>query len=105
MPTWHTEVKRTNVSSERIKKFPLYSLVIDSKVASILRRLLIPRNIRNIIKRQLVMQERPTLSDEKVEYLTELFNRDLRQLSAQLNHSLDCNNFKEITKSHTLEWR
>jgi hypothetical protein len=78
--TWRDDLQAQNVSAERIRTFPLKSLVIDNPVATALRRALVPKSLRDRVKSQLQMRERPALSDETLRRLTEIFAEDRRLL-------------------------
>lgn len=75
---WKPDLDAQNVSAERIRKFPGYRLIVDNPVATALRRTLIPRALRDRVKANLQMRERPVLSAEKVAALKEIFDRDRR---------------------------
>lgn len=61
---WQEERARENVSSERIRKFPLYDLLVESAPASALRRSLIPQSFRDVVKSRLRRRDRPELTTE-----------------------------------------
>ena len=103
-PVWRSEQKASNISSERIRKFPLYNLVVDSQVATWLRRTFIPRGFRDRVKQQFVMQERPVLSDQMQQELKLQFDKDLARLGKWLNVDLNCDNFRELALSRELDW-
>ena len=103
-PVWHEQLKAKNVSSKRIKKFPFYSLLIESSIAKALRRNLVPKKIRNKIKSKLRMQERPVISEENISKLEAIFDKDLAILGEWLGVDINCHNFKELNASHSLEW-
>lgn len=98
-PEWNFEMKSQNVSSQRIREFPLYSLLIKSRTASTLRKLLIPRSIREKIKIRLTMTERPTLTAETQNRLEAIFDRDLKRLNDMTGLDLNCNNFNSVTQN------
>jgi hypothetical protein len=50
-----------NVSAERARRLPLHRLLVDNPVATALRRSLVPKALRNRIRRARTMQERPEL--------------------------------------------
>lgn len=77
---WRSDLDAQNVSAERIRKFPFYSLVVDNPVATFLRRTLVPRSLRDRVKSNLQMRERPQLSAEKIAALSELFAEDRTSL-------------------------
>lgn len=103
-PSWIADLKPANVSSERLRKFPLYELVVESRPATWLRRSLIPRAWRDRIKAKLTMQQRPALSAETRSGLELTFNQDLSTLGNWLGKSINCTNFKEVTSAETLNW-
>ncbi|MBE8232876.1 MAG: sulfotransferase domain-containing protein, partial [Endozoicomonadaceae bacterium] len=78
---WHDDVGEQNVSRERIRPFPGYSWLVQSKLMTLLRRGLVPQSIRNKIKNQYTMQERPVIDEIHLKQLNTLFNQDLKSLS------------------------
>jgi hypothetical protein len=77
---WRADLDAQNVSANRIRKFPGYSLVVDNPVATFLRRKLVPQSVRDSVKANLQMRERPVLSDEKIAALNEVFAQDRKAL-------------------------
>ncbi len=75
---WRDDLDAQNVSAERIRTFPLKSLIIDNPVATALRRALVPRGLRDRVKSTLQMRERPVLSDETLRRLKDIFDDDRR---------------------------
>lgn len=80
VPVWQEDQARVNVSAERIRRFPLYGLVVDNPVAAALRRTLVPRGLRDALKRRLQMRRRPALPDAARRALEALFAEDLKAL-------------------------
>jgi hypothetical protein len=103
-PKWSEERDASNVSSKRIRRFPLYELLVDSNVATWLRRKIIPVRLRHAVKKRLQMEQRPELSERNLANLEEVFNRELERLGEWLGVRLDCQNFKEITMKKPLNW-
>ncbi|SDX92139.1 Sulfotransferase domain-containing protein [Albimonas donghaensis] len=60
---WAEDLGAQNVSAERIRRFPLYDLVIEHPAAAWLRRTLVPQSLRDAVKGRLRMRERPSLDD------------------------------------------
>jgi Sulfotransferase family len=104
-PTWLRDLQPSNVSSERIRRFPFYATLVDSTPATWVRQRLIPRGWRDAIKRRLTMKDRPVLTDEKRLALEREFDRDLAQLGGWMGCTLNCSNFKQVTGSQELGWR
>jgi Sulfotransferase domain len=103
--TWHDELALQNVSNERIKRFPGYDLLVESEFMTFLRRNLIPQFIRDLIKQNLTMQDRPVLDETHVKQLTKIFDNDLKILGNWLGVELNCSNFKTATLSGSLDWK
>ncbi len=93
---WQAGLDPQNVSAERIRTFPLKSLIVDSPAATALRRALVPRSLRNRVKSSLQMRERPVLSADNVRMLTDRFDRDLATLSPIAGEALSCAAFKAM---------
>jgi len=77
---WRDDVDAQNVSAERIRTFPLKSLIVDNPVATALRRALVPRFLRDRVKARLQMRARPTLSQATTVKLRAAFEEDRRPL-------------------------
>lgn len=103
-PVWVKDIKADNVSSERIRKFPLYELLVDSGPATWLRRHLIPQGLRDAVKMRLRMQKLPVLGEADRARLEAEFDCDLAQLGTWLGTRLDCQHFKQVTSAASLDW-
>ena len=103
-PIWKNDLKAKNVSSKRIRRFPLYDVLIESRAAKIIRRGLIPKQLRNYVKSKLRMQDRPVISEINIAKLEDIFNKDLAILGKWLAKDINCRNFNEVTSSGSLEW-
>ena len=103
-PIWIHDMKPDNVSSERIRKFPLYNLLVKSGPATWLRRHFVPQSLRNEIKSKLSMQKRPVLDDQVRVLLEAEFDLDLAQLGIWLGTDINCQNFKQVTSATSLNW-
>lgn len=103
-PSWVEDIEKTNVSSERIRKFPFYSILVDSQVATSLRKNLVPVSLRNSIKKRLQMKQRPVLSDESIEYLQKIFDHDLKALGTMLGIELNCENYFDTVVETPPKW-
>lgn len=104
VPTWFEELRPSNVSSERLRRFPLYDFVVKSRVATQLRRNLVPSNLRNWVKAKLTMRQRPHLDPMLARDLEYRFNTDLQRLGGWLGREISCENFKAVTGSSVLSW-
>lgn len=103
-PSWQEAVGPSNVSKDRIRKFPLYSLLIESSLATFIRRNLVPQGLRDKVKQQLQMRKRPELSAESLFELQQIFDKDLAKLGAWLGVKLTCENYRSVVTSSALNW-
>ncbi len=101
---WLSDLGPRNVSSERIRKFAGYSLLVDNPLATFVRRRLVPKGVRDQVKANLQMRERPQLSPAAAARLEEVFNADLARLSARLSAQLSCADFKAVVTTAPLGW-
>lgn len=102
---WDEGASRNNVSAERIRRFPLYNLLIDNPIATTLRRGLIPKALRTKIRRYFSMSNRPSLTDKSADDLQRRLDEDLAVLSSWLGTRLDSRNFSDVTAAQSLDWR
>jgi hypothetical protein len=102
---WKDDFSHSNVSSERVRKFPLYNVFVDNPFASAVRRMLVPKAARTKIRAMLSMRKRPQLSEVARCRLENIYNQDLAVLGDWLGVSFDCANFSAVTSTKTLEWR
>lgn len=79
---WRDNIDARNVSAERIRRFPLYSLLVDNSLAEMLRRNLVPQSIRSRVKERYQMKTRPELTKDAQKRLNEIFSKDQRHLEA-----------------------
>ncbi len=79
--SWVHDLPAQNVSSERVRRFPLQSLFIDNPVARVLRRALVPKSVRDKIRRSRTIQDRPTLSQADQDHLIKVYLADRAELA------------------------
>lgn len=80
--TWVPERARENVSAERARRFPMQGLLIDNPLATVLRRTLVPKRLRDRIRKGRQMGQRPELTPWLRNDLEERFAPDLAALEA-----------------------
>ena len=100
--TWHETLPSQNVSQQRIRPFPGYGLLVESKIMTFLRQKLIPQSLRDRVKQQLTMQERPVIDEAHQQKLIETFNKDLELLGSWFDRQIDCDNFKQVAREQPL---
>ena len=101
---WRHDLKPSNISLERIRRIPIFDLIVYNKFSTRLRRALIPQGFRDRVKSQLMMKQRPELSAETRAELEVIFNKDLNKVGSWLGVSLNCENFNEITGKGKMNW-
>ncbi len=104
-PAWDSSDQHRNVSSQRMQDSPLRDFLVNLPLLSTIRKRLIPQALRDRVKQSWQMTERPTLSPEVELRLKAIFNEDLALLGGWLGVQLDCENFRDVTRSRTLEWK
>jgi hypothetical protein len=82
-PKWFDELEASNISRERIRRFPLFKLLIESPFATFIRRTFIPNSFRKKIKNNFQMRERPTLHNESIEFLNTIFENEKKIIKEQ----------------------
>jgi hypothetical protein len=102
---WDERAARQNISAERARKFPLYNFVVEHPIAAKLRRGLVPKAIRTKIRETFTLGDRPILKDAARKYLEERLDQDMAVLGDWLGVSLNCQNFRALTGTRSLEWR
>ncbi len=73
---WRDDLEAQNVSAERIRTFPLKSLMVDNPIATALRRTLVPRSVRDRVKSKFQMRDRPELPEKIRRQLQAVFDAD-----------------------------
>ncbi len=79
-PTWQDDIGAQNVSAERIRKLPMHDLIVDNAVATLLRRILVPKQLRSWIRQARSYGERPQISDDLRTKLATRFAEDQAEL-------------------------
>lgn len=79
---WRADIAPQNVSAERVRKLPLHGLLVANPVATALRRALVPKALRDRIRRGRRMSVRPHLTDALRARLTATFLDDRTRLAA-----------------------
>ncbi|MDG1818362.1 MAG: sulfotransferase [Porticoccaceae bacterium] len=87
---WIDDLTQDNISSQRIRRFYGYELLVNWKPMAWVRKNLIPQTLRNRVKKQFTIQNRPEISAIQLERITEIFNRDLKIVRAWLGDELTC---------------
>ena len=102
---WDEGQPRHNLSAERLRKFPLFDLLVEHPVATKLRQGLIPKAVRTTIRQFFSINERPELTETALRELQKLFDADLAILGDWLGTGLNCSNFSTVTSTKSLDWR
>ena len=102
---WDADLSRGNVSADRMRKFPLYDLLIDHPLAAKLRQTLVPKVARTKVRQFFSMRRRPVLSETMRAKVERIFDDDLAILSDWLGRELDCRNFRDVTAAAPMDWR
>lgn len=90
---WEYELDAQNVSNARLRRFKGYKYLVESNLMTVLRRAIVPKRIRDRVKKGLVMHKRPVINPDNLARLTALFDSDLSKLSEWLNTEINCKNY------------
>ncbi len=101
---WQDDFGMQNISRDRIRLIPFHGQLIDSRVATALRRTLVSKTLRNWIRGRLQMRSRPTLSADNHAKLIAIFDRDLERLGVLMGAQLSCASFKNVVREKSLDW-
>lgn len=96
---WYEDLPEQNVSSQRVRRFNGYNTVVNNPVLAWLRRSFIPRSLREAVKNQLTLKNRPQIDGPHMHKLTQIFNDDLSSLGELLNVDLNLQNYKEMAQN------
>ena len=101
---WQEDSSPSNVSSQRLRKFPMYELLVESRILSWARHNFIPQSFRDNVKSKLQLSSRPQLTEVTMEKLEKVFDEDLKTLGGWLGAELNCRNFRQRTAAERLDW-
>lgn len=99
------DIGAQNVSGERLRDAPWRDILVHNAIVTPIRRTLIPQSVRDWVKRQWQMAERPALGSAAQRKAVETFDRDLGELGRLLGTELDCANFNDVVRAQPLGWR
>lgn len=78
---WQDTIEAQNVSALRVRRMPLQGLLLDNRVAQVLRRRLVPKAIRARIRQARTMDTRPTMGKDTRAQLEATFLEDRAALA------------------------
>lgn len=81
VPRWQADLAEANVSAERVRPLPLHGLLVLNPVATALRRRLVPKALRDRIRRSRTITGRPQLTPADRARLEAVFAEDARVLA------------------------
>jgi hypothetical protein len=102
---WDADLSRGNVSAERMRKFPLYDVLVEHPLAAKLRQTLVPKAARTKIRQFFSMRRRPSLSEAARNKVEKVLDDDLAILGDWLGRELDCRTFRAVTAAAPMNWR
>jgi hypothetical protein len=80
-PVWREDLGAQNTSAARIRKLPLHGLLVANPIATALRRTLVPKAVRNRVRRARSYGDRPELPAALQARLAEAFAADQADLA------------------------
>jgi hypothetical protein len=100
---WRENLSEQNVSSQRVRRFKGYNLLVESAVMTWLRRRLIPKSFRTQVRELLSMRKKPMISPAKLDELNRVFDEDLANLSNILGQEFKTATFREDAIAYSPE--
>jgi len=100
---WHENLSEQNVSSQRVRRFNGYNVLVESAVMTWLRRRLIPKSFRTRVREFLSMRKKPTISSSNIDELNRIFDDDLAKLSKILGQEFKTATFSENAITYASE--
>lgn len=100
---WQENLVEQNVSSQRVKRFNGYGLLVESFIMTWIRRQFIPKGFRTRVREWLSMRKKPVVSQANLEKLSQIFDEDLAELSQILGHDFKIATFKENAINYATE--
>lgn len=101
---WDDAAGPRNASASRLRSSWFNRWFVYPRWATIVRRALVPKSVRNRVRTGQQMTTRPELSDATSRRLESIFDRDLARLSEWLGRDIRCRNFAEATTGEPLGW-
>jgi hypothetical protein len=83
---WRQDQSAVNVSTQRIRRFPLRRILVDNSIAVFLRHNFVPKALREIVKDRFRMHSRPALSAATCARLRPIFDADHATLCEMFPH-------------------
>ena len=80
-PVWHPEAGEQNVSAERYRRLPFQRLIVDNPVATALRRTLVPKGLRERIRKARSIGPKPELPEALRQRMVAEFLEDRAHLA------------------------
>jgi len=96
---WYDDLPEQNVSSQRIRRFKGYELIVNNPALAWIRRNFIPQRLRDAVKSNLALKKRPQIDEQHMLKLTNIFNEDLANFGDMLGIEINMNNYPSIAKS------
>ena len=93
--SWTVGLAAQNASNERLRKFPGYKVLVQSKMATDLRRYFAPRALRARIRQSLTMKRRPTLNLYTRRRLEQVFESDFKVLEGWFGAPITWESFSQ----------
>jgi hypothetical protein len=94
---WHEEIAKQNDSGQRLKNSRLRDALVGNALGAAIKSRL-PASLREGLKDFWKMKRKPQLSPEVERQVTQLVDRDLRQLSQWLGLELSCASFARLAR-------
>ncbi|MGD9973170.1 MAG: sulfotransferase [Desulfatirhabdiaceae bacterium] len=96
-PLWQETLQAANVSRDRLRVSPLRDAIVDHPLATVIRRKLVPKTVREWVKQFWQMKKRPQIREDRLQGLKAVFDADLHILGEKMGLRLTCDTFRQMT--------
>ena len=102
--TWTQEAGRRNAGEQRLRRTPLRDFLVNTPMLKTLRRTLVPRSVRERVKRLWSIGDRPVLSPAMRMRLERIYDEDLARLGDRLGVQLSCATWGAVASGPAPMW-
>jgi len=96
---WYEDLPEQNVSSQRVRRFNGYELIVNNPLLAWMRRNFIPQKLRDAVKNKLTLKSPPQIDEQHMQKLTQIFNEELASFGGLVGVELNLQNYKVKAQS------
>lgn len=101
---WQESTGHRHASKDRLRDSAWRDALVHTPGLKTLRRLFVPKSIRDWVKGLWQMKERPQLSEAEQAELEAILDQDLAVLGQWMGRDLSCQNFRTVAQMPNPDW-